>query len=441
MEAEEEKDEKDVLYNEEDKNESINHFLIKNDDENNKDLSLGTYYKSKVEKIKSKFKKFYNLPIKIVLSILIIFIINYKVENFEIFLNNHLDKIYGEEDLLTIIKEKEMEKFFSFGEKRKEIQSEIDKINEVIEQIRQKKKEIINNNKKILREDGKLMLDCSYSLNNGYTYPTLVSMTSLVINAGNNLFYNIYILISPDFTEENKEKLMSVEKKYKDYCKIIFINMDTKFDILDTDGRIPTASYYRLDLHNLLPDVDRILYLDGDTAIFQDLSDLITLDMKGNYILGFIDAQAPNFLEKYNVKDAFILCAGVLLMDLSAMRKNNLTEKFNKFFNKYLGNIDQHDQTTINVVCQGKISALPLKYGKWNYKYLKEFNGHCNCQLPFIRFNKKEIILAHKHPAIVHYVVGKPFQKGIKNRYYLKEWWNYAKKTDYYDEILSFVYG
>ena len=49
-------------------------------------------------------------------------------------------------------------------------------------------------------------------------------------------------------------------------AKYFFINMGDKFKGLDTNIKIPTAGYYRLDLHNLLPDVDRILYMDGDTA-------------------------------------------------------------------------------------------------------------------------------------------------------------------------------
>jgi lipopolysaccharide biosynthesis glycosyltransferase len=151
--------------------------------------------------------------------------------------------------------------------------------------------------------------------------------------------------------------------------------MGDKYKGLDISKRIPTASYYRLDLHNLLPDVDRILYMDGDTAVFQDLSDLITLNMKGNYILGFQDSSKPNILEYYNIKNATVLCAGVLLMDLAAFRKNNITGKFNEFLNKYKGKIYQHDQTTINVVCQGKLSTLPYKYGMWNYKFFRELTS------------------------------------------------------------------
>ena len=290
--------------------------------------------------------------------------------------------------------------------------------------------------KKITRDDGKLILSCSYALNNRYLYPTLVAMTSLVINAGNNTFYNIYALVSPDFTQKNKKILMSVEQNNTNHCKIIIINMGNKFKGLDTNNKIPTAAYYRLELHNILQDVDRIVYMDGDTVVFQDLSELITLDMEENYILGFLDS-IPKALRKFKIKNAVVLCSGVLLLDLNALRINNISEKYNEFLEENLGKIYQHDQTTINVVCQGKIETLPPKYGIWNFKNVKYFKYHNNAHLPWLRYNKKEYLLSYYYPAILHYVVRKPYLKD-DNKFYFDKWWEYAKKTGYYNEIYNF---
>ena len=184
--------------------------------------------------------------------------------------------------------------------------------------------------KKIIKDDGKLILSFSYALNNKYIYPTLVAMTSLVINAGNNTFYNIYALVSPVFKEKNKKILMSIEQNYNPHCKIIFINMGNEFKGVDINNKIPTAAYYRLEIHNILPDVDRIVYMDGDTALFQDLSELIILDMKEIYILGFLDS-IPKALRKFKFKNAVVLCSGVLLMYLNDLRINNISEKYIKF--------------------------------------------------------------------------------------------------------------
>ena len=50
----------------------------------------------------------------------------------------------------------------------------------------------------------------SYAIDNEYIYPTIVSMTSLVYNAGNNTFYNTYILQTPDLINSSKNFLNSV---------------------------------------------------------------------------------------------------------------------------------------------------------------------------------------------------------------------------------------
>ena len=340
---------------------------------------------------------------------------------------NNFDS-YDEEDLLNLIKEKE--KIIDKVDKENKVMIEKE-INFLYEEI-QKLKE--NRIKKLTRKDGKLTLSCSYSLDNGYLYPTLVAMTSLVENIGKNVFYDIYVLISPDFTEKNKNILKSVETRHPDDCKIIFIQMSDQYEGKDTNSDIPLASYYRLELHNLLPNVDRVIYMDGDTIVFQDLSELITLDMKGNYILGFLDTKV-NELEKFNIKNGIFVCAGVILMDLHALRKNNYSQKFNDFLEVNIGNLYQHDQTTINVVCQGKISALPPKYGMWNFKSGKDAIEHNDKQLNKVKSTEKDFLYSYYYPAILHYVSNKPFKKRIINRPFHDEWWEYANKTGYYDEI------
>ena len=182
-----------------------------------------------------------------------------------------------------------------------------------------------NENKK-----GKLRIACAYATDNAYVYPTLVAMTSLAENAGENTFYDIYVMIGKGFTEENKNVLKSVEEKHVKHCEVIFLDMGDKFKDEKTNKKITTPTYYRLELHNLLPNVDRIIWMDGDTAVFEDLTELITLDMKGNYIMGFLDS-IPEAIERFNISNATVLCSGVLLMDLDALRKNNMTEKFTKF--------------------------------------------------------------------------------------------------------------
>ena len=306
------------------------------------------------------------------------------------------------------------------------------------EQIKLTKKRWENHHqmKEILKyRNNKLIIPCAYALDNSYVYPTLVAMNSLAHNAGNNTFYSIYVLIGDDFSEENKKVIKSVEKNYTAHCEINFILMGNKFKDEKTDERIKTPAYYRLELPALLPEIDRIIWMDGDTAVFEDLTPLMKLDMKGNYIMGFLDA-LPDAIDKFGIVNGTVLCSGVLLMDLNALRRDKMMEKFFKFMVEKKEEINQHDQTVINVVCQGKIAPLPPKYGIWCFeheKYLLKYNER---QRPNLRYNQEELINAYYHPAILHYVWPKPYWKRPKP-IFNKEWWDYAKSSGYYLDVYN----
>ena len=278
----------------------------------------------------------------------------------------------------------------------------------------------------------KYKIPIAYSLDNNYVYPTLVSLTSLIETKNYKTFYDIYLMISNNFTLKNKKKLKSIEQKYRRKCSIKFINMTNLFTNLKKG---PISQYYRLALHEKLPDMDKIIYLDGDTLIFEDLKEMYDLNMKGKYILGFID-NIYYALESFGIRNAIVINSGVLLMDLNALRKYNTTDKFNDFIKLLNNSIDQGDQTLINVVLQKHISTLPPKYGMWGFENEYFAKEHNKIQKPWLRYRYKEFIEAFNHPAILHYTGAKPFRD--KKAVYYSLWWEYAKKTGFFNEIYNY---
>ena len=329
-------------------------------------------------------------------------------------------------------KRKEQEEKKKNEEKKKKKEEENENINKKQEKFIEKAK---NSNIHKFTEDGKIRIACAYSLDNGYVFPTLVAMTSLTENAAKKTFYDIYVMIGTGFTDENKKILLSVEENHKEHCKIYFIDMADKFSNLESNKKITTPTYYRLELPSLLPDVNRIIWMDGDTAVFEDLTELITLDMKHYYIMGFLDS-LPNAIERFGVKNATVLCAGVLLFDLDALRKNHMQEKMYQFISENVGKLNQHDQTVINVVCQNNIGPLPPKYGIWCFEAEKYAVKHNERQRPWLKYNKEEFVHAYYHPAILHYVWPKPFWKRQKP-VFNKEWWDYARISGYYNDVYN----
>lgn len=335
--------------------------------------------------------------------------------------------------LKTNTKEKQKQKEKQKIEKEKEEKKEEGVIEEE-QKDREEKEEIIDNYIDEVFYKNKLRIAISYSTDNKYIYPTIVAMTSLVEKAGNSTFYDIYITHTPDFTEYSKNFLKTVEKKYPEICKIIFLNMGNKYKGLKLNFRLATSAYYRLSLHELLPNVKRIIYMDGDTLVFEDLTELIKLDMKGNIIMGFLDV-AIDAIKSFGFENATVLCSGVLLMDLEALRKYDYSKKINDFITNYRNKLDQHDQTIINVVFQGKIAPLPPKYGMWAWMDENAAKRHLDVQRPWLKYNEQEYFYAVYHPAILHYIWPKPFWKR-KTAFY-EEWWDYAKKTGFYNDIYT----
>ena len=109
------------------------------------------------------------------------------------------------------------------------------------------------------------------ALDDGYTYPTIVAMTSILENASKETKYDFYIMHPGEFSEENKGKLKSLSKKYRNKCSVNLINMENKYKNANDKGHITTPTYYRLSLSELLPDLDKIIWLDGDTITYTDL--------------------------------------------------------------------------------------------------------------------------------------------------------------------------
>ena len=217
----------------------------------------------------------------------------------------------------------------------------------------------------------------AYGLDNKYTYPTLVSMISILENASRNTFYTFYLLVEKQlFKQENKAKLMHLEEKY-DRCKVVFFELTNENLSNARVNRYPMAAYYRLLLADLIPDINRVIYLDGDTIVFTDLSEMINLEMKNNIMLGFVDNSYKQ-AEQFGIKTYKYVTSGVLLINLKKMRKEKFSEKFFDFINNNKKKLTQEDQTVINIVLHGRIDLLPPKFGIWNFVNRENLIDH-NC--------------------------------------------------------------
>lgn len=108
----------------------------------------------------------------------------------------------------------------------------------------------------------------------------------------------------------------------------------------------------RLALPEILPDEHRVLWLDVDTIVVDDISQLFETDLEGCY---FGAAEEPSHSQRPFVYHN----AGVLLCDLDALRDGKYLELI-RFVNGH--KMDFADQDCINLACQKQIKVISPIY-------------------------------------------------------------------------------
>jgi len=280
-------------------------------------------------------------------------------------------------------------------------------------------------------KNSKVIIPIAMSLDNEYTYPIIVAITSIMENSYSKTEYIFNIMHPTEFSIKNKNKIKSLEKKYN-RCSIKFIDMKDQFKTAKTIRHLTTPAYYRLSLPNLFPHIDKILYLDCDTLTFSDLKEMYIIDMENYYYKGFLETN----IDAFHPNNTLYICSGVLLINLEELRKDDMVNQMYKFMkdnDETLKKIPFHDQAIINAVCYNKIGILPAKIGTFNFNGIKELEQFYKKYKYEYKYSFEELKFAYLNPLILHFTGLKPWKKRFTLQCNL--WWKYAKKTDYYQKI------
>ena len=289
------------------------------------------------------------------------------------------------------------------------------------------------------------------NMNNKYLYPSLVSIFSALKNSNKNNTTLVYHILCPEnIRKSNIYKLKSLINLFPTNLEMIFYNMGNLFNKFK-ENRFSEVTFYRLISSIFIP-LERIIYLDSDVLVFEDLEEMYNLPFNNNYVLGFLD------LLNYGVDYLGLLSekyinAGVLLMNLEKIRKDNKSFEMLYMANT-CKNLHNNDQTIINYVLYPEIGLLPFKYGIFNFDSIFD--------IKYIYLNRirqkldlTELIKAYNNPSIMHYTLCVPklwysvskYVKKFTRSGTIKQikckrdhniWIEYAKNTSFFKEIAKF---
>ena len=131
---------------------------------------------------------------------------------------------------------------------------------------------------------------------------------------------------------------------------------------LENNG-LPVTSCYRFILADLLPSLDRIIYLDIDTLVLGDLTELWRINLEGNFIGATKDAlpySNMNASQRFIFEKEMYFNSGVLLIDLNLFRECKISNKLIDFAINTVSYCRYGDQDILNYYFSGTLKLLDV---------------------------------------------------------------------------------
>jgi lipopolysaccharide biosynthesis glycosyltransferase len=228
--------------------------------------------------------------------------------------------------------------------------------------------------------------------------------------------------------EENLARLSEMLKKYPSVPVAFYAFDATAYSHFRLDDHITLASYFRLFLTEILPpDVNRLIYLDSDVVVLDDLQSLWDVDLGDKLIAAVPDLFMPENARLDLPDDYCYFNAGVLLIDLASWRARDFVKIFVNYVETKSAILKFHDQDTLNFVLQDSVKYLDVI---WNYQPRSKPDDGAQ-----IGVTREQYLEIQKSPKIVHFTSQlKPwfyrFDVGFEDQYnyYLRQtpWKNYV---------------
>jgi lipopolysaccharide biosynthesis glycosyltransferase len=239
------------------------------------------------------------------------------------------------------------------------------------------------------------MIHIVFATNNNFCQHAAVAMASLLDhNKSENITLHLFTI---NCEQENLKKIKQVADFFSTEIKFYAVTEDL-FKNFSNPGTYSLATYLRILAPSLLPNIDKAIYLDVDIVVNGNIRALWEEDISNYSLAGVQDAiLSYNIVKDYIGYDYFhegYINGGVLLMNLSYWRENNIQQTLIDYLNTHQVKIV--DQDAINAVLHGTIKFI---HPRWN-----TMSSYFTFPPLVIPSHKKYIKALWKDAVIVHFV-------------------------------------
>ncbi|AHG87137.1 hypothetical protein F544_19090 [Bibersteinia trehalosi USDA-ARS-USMARC-190] len=294
------------------------------------------------------------------------------------------------------------------------------------------------------------------------TLKTDKKIVSIVIASDDNYSSHLGALIQSildNFSQDRFLDIIILDGGISNYNKFLlngllgenshiqFLDLSSEFSNQSTHMHFSKATFYRLILDKLILDRDKVLYIDCDTIVLDDVSKLFDTDLGNNAIGAVYDyimhhfcqmgipsidftggVKSKDYLQNYvGIKewDKYFQ-AGVILFNLDKMRKMDLSEVMIKSL------LDKRywflDQDILNKYLLGKVTYLDPSWNVVNCGH-EIYEGLSNKQI-------LELKRSEANPKIIHYAGYETKPWNNRNAKFSEYYFYYLRKTFWYEKVM-----
>ena len=260
-----------------------------------------------------------------------------------------------------------------------------------------------------------------FACDDNFVKYTIVTLTSIIENASKDYLYNVHVL-NTNITEEMKQE---VYKLQNENFSIEFNDVTSYLESISS--RLPIRDYYskttyfRLFIAEMFRDYEKAIYIDSDTVVLGDISELYNYEL-GDNLVGACNEQAMVQVDEYGtyaeqcvgVDRNKFFNAGMILINCNKFREEKVLDQFINLLFEY-NFVVTKDEDYLNVICKDRVLFIPQV---WNMEVFGE-----------IPYKDEEIKMLH------YIMVSKPWH--FADCRYSNFFWKYAKMTSVYNLILK----
>lgn len=266
-------------------------------------------------------------------------------------------------------------------------------------------------------------INIAYTIDNNYVIPTIISIDSIIKNSNSDTRYNFYI-VETGLTRYSKTLMKNHIEKFDNNVEFVQVDTDRITKGVNLYKHLTPIAIARVVIPEII-DVDKVIYLDGDTLATGDLSELYNIDL-GQQSTGMVNDFVEDLWLKrfsgFNLQYGFYN-SGMILIDSKKWREQKLSQKILDTLHSDIEKYQKTqfaDQIIISEVLGSQIKPL---HQRWNNQC---YSTRCVTDFDMTK------------GGVYHYIVDKPWnritdlEQTPANLAYINHWKNSEFKNYIY---------